>query len=114
MTRRILVQGVSGSGKSTTGRELARRLGVPYVELDALHHGPNWTEATAEQLRERIEAALAAAPAGWVIDGGYGRKIGDLVLARADTLVWIDLPLRLCLARLWRRTWGRILRNEEL
>ena len=27
-----------------------------------------------------------------MIDGGYRRKIGDLVLARADTVVWLDLP----------------------
>jgi len=79
-----------------------------------LHHGPNWTEATAEELRAHVEAAMAAAPDGWVIDGNYGIKIGGLVLERADTVVWLDLPLHVCLRRLWRRTWGRILRKEEL
>jgi hypothetical protein len=29
-------------------------------------------------------------------------------------VVWLDLPLHLALGRLWRRTWGRILRGEEL
>lgn len=38
--RRIVVKGSSGSGKSTVADELARRLGVPHIELDALHHGP--------------------------------------------------------------------------
>jgi adenylate kinase family enzyme len=112
--RRVNVRGTSGSGKTTTSRLLAARLGVPFIELDALHHGPNWTEATGEELQGRIETAIAAAPHGWVIDGNYGRKIGDFVLVRADTLVWLDLPLRTCLRRLWRRTWGRILRREEL
>jgi adenylate kinase family enzyme len=42
-----LVIGVSCSGKTTLGGILARRLDLPYVELDALHHGPNWTEASA-------------------------------------------------------------------
>ena len=37
----------SGNGKTTLGRELARRLDVPFDELDALVHGPNWTETTA-------------------------------------------------------------------
>ena len=112
--RRISVAGTSGSGKSTTGRALAARLGVPYVELDALHHGPNWQEAPPDVLRDRVAAAMAAAPDGWVIDGNYRGKLGDLVLERADTLVWLDLPLRVSLVRLWQRTWGRILRREEL
>jgi adenylate kinase family enzyme len=32
------VVGTSGSGKSTLARELAATLGVPYLELDAVHH----------------------------------------------------------------------------
>ena len=46
MRRVCLIATASGNGKTTVGRQLARRLGVPFVELDALHHGPNWTEAT--------------------------------------------------------------------
>jgi adenylate kinase family enzyme len=112
--RRVTVAGISGSGKTTTSRDLAARLGVPHIELDALHHGPGWTEATADELRARVRAALEAAPGGWVVDGNYRRKLGTLVLQRADTFVWLDLPLHVCLRRLWRRTWGRILRREEL
>ena len=112
--RRVNVRGSSGSGKTTTSKRLAEVLGVPHVELDALHHGPNWAEPTAEDFRERVQAAIAAAPDGWIIDGSYAAKLGDLVLEQADTLVWLDLPLRVCLRRLWRRTWGRIIRHEEL
>src|SRR6186997_1715444 len=78
--RRVSVAGISGSGKTTLAAALAARLGVPHVELDALHHGPNWTEATPEELRARVEAALAAAPEGWVADGNYESKLGDLVV----------------------------------
>src|SRR5947208_2929593 len=84
------------------------------IERDTLHHGPNWSEPTAEVFRTRVEAAMAEAPDGWVIDGGYHSKLEDLVLERADTLVWLDLPLRVSLRRLWRRTWRRIIRREEL
>jgi adenylate kinase family enzyme len=112
--RRVSVAGASGSGKSTLASALAARLGLPYVELDALNHGPNWVEATPEELRARVEAALAAAPDGWVCDGNYEGKLGDLVVERADTLVWLDLPLALVLARLVRRTATRIVRRTEL
>jgi hypothetical protein len=102
----------SGSGKTTVGRELARRLGVPFVELDALVHGPNWTETPDDELRELLAPVLAGE--GWVIDGGYRRKIGDLVLGQADVVVWIDLPLHVWLPRLLRRTGRRLSGREEI
>ena len=102
----------SGSGKTTFGRELARRLDVPFVELDALNHGPNWTEATPEELRAKVEPLVAQD--AWVIDGGYMGKLGDLVVARADTVVWLDLPIRVWFPRLLARTLRRILGRETL
>jgi adenylate kinase family enzyme len=89
-------------------------LGIPHIELDALHHGPNWTEATPEELRAKVVAAMAAAPNGWVIDGNYDSKLGTLVTDAADQVVWLDVPLPLILWQLWRRTSHRIRHNVEL
>ncbi len=112
--RRVNVKGTSGSGKSTFGRELAERLGLPYVELDALHHGPNWSEPTDEEFRARVREAMDASPDGWVIDGNYEAKLGDTLTGAADTIVWLDLPLRLKLRRVARRTRERIRDDVEL
>lgn len=114
MPRRIVVKGTSASGKSTFAVALAKRLGLPHIELDALHHGPNWQEASAEELRARVLAAMAAAPDGWVIDGNYDGKLGETVLAAADTIVWLDLPLAIKLVRLLRRTLYRVRHDVEL
>jgi adenylate kinase family enzyme len=111
---RVNVKGISGSGKTTFARELAAQLGVPFLELDAVHHGPNWTEASAAELQERVREFMAAAPNGWVIDGNYESKLGTLVTGAADTLVWLDPPLHVAFARLWRRTTQRIRGGIEL
>jgi adenylate kinase family enzyme len=112
MRRVAVIASASGCGKTTVGRIVARRLGVPFVELDALNHGPGWSEATADELRARVEPIVARD--GWVIDGGYRGKLGDLVLEAADTVVWLDLPTREWLPRLVRRTVVRLVRSEAL
>ncbi len=108
----MVTASASGNGKTTLGREIARRLDVPFVELDALVHGPGWTETPDDELRTQV--ALIVASSGWVIDGGYRGKLGDLVLEAADVVVWLDLPIRVWLPRLIRRTVRRIRGFEEL
>ena len=108
----MVIASASGSGKTTLGRRLAGRLAVPFVEVDGLVHGPNWTETPDAALRERLEPVLAGD--GWVVDGSYERKVGDLILDAADTIVWLDLPVRVWLPRLVRRTWRRMRGREEL
>jgi adenylate kinase family enzyme len=111
--RRVAVLGsASGCGKTTVGRGLAARLGVPFVELDALVHGPGWTETSDEELRSLVEPVVAAE--GWVIDGSYGRKLGNLVLDGADAVVWLDLPIHVWFPRLVRRTLRRMRGHEAL
>ena len=88
----------SASGRKTTvGRELARRLGVPFVELDASSTG------RTGRRRPTTSCAACSSPCwrsdGWVIDGGYRGKLGDLVLEQADVVVWLDLPVRVWLPR---------------
>jgi adenylate kinase family enzyme len=112
--RRVSVLGGSCSGKTTLSRQLAAILGVPHVELDALHHGPNWEEAPAGLLQERVRAALAAAPEGWVVDGSYYGKLGSLVLEEADTAVFLDPPFGTVIRRSLWRTFSRALARTEL
>ncbi len=114
MARRICIKGTSGAGKSTFGAELAERLGVPHIELDALHWGPNWSLPEDEVFRARVREAMAAAREGWIIDGNYDSKLGGTVIDAADTIVWLDLPLRITLPRLWRRTMYRLRNNVKL
>jgi adenylate kinase family enzyme len=112
MRRVAVIASASGNGKTTMGRELAERMGVPFVELDALVHGPNWTETPDDVLAAHLEPVLTLD--GWVIDGTYRRKLGDRVLAAADVVLWLDLPIHVWLPRLARRTGRRLIGRQEI
>src|SRR5207244_13231593 len=109
--QRLVVVGTSGSGKTTLAREIARRLALPHVELDAVHWGPDWTEPPVELFRQRAQEALQGDR--WVADGNYS-KVRDVVWGRAEVLVWLDYALPLVMWRLVRRTLQRGLTREEL
>jgi adenylate kinase family enzyme len=51
---------------------------------------------------------------GWITDGTYHALLGDPVLGRAETFVWLDLPVPLVMWRLVRRTRERSKHKIEL
>jgi adenylate kinase family enzyme len=111
--RRIAIVGsASGSGKTTLARTLARHLDATLVEIDAHLHGPNWTQASPDELRARL-APLVAGDA-WVIDGLVEHRVGNLVSEPAQLIVWLDLPPTVWLPRLLARSARRWLRREAL
>jgi adenylate kinase family enzyme len=109
---RIAITGPSGSGKTTLAAELARTLDIRHVEIDALHHGPNWESCGPDVLRERVVAATEGD--AWVTDSTYHGMLGSFVSDRADLLVWLDLPVPLVMWRLLRRTQVRNRDQVEL
>ena len=110
---RVSVVGNSGSGKSHLSARLAKTLGVPYVELDAIHHLPDWEPIDADEFVAQVSAITATD--GWVIDGNYRTAVIDgPVWERADTVVWLDFPRRTVMSQVTRRTLKRIVRREQL
>ena len=106
---RVLVAGTSGAGKTTLAGVVAGVLGCPHVELDALHHGPGWTR------RPEFEADVDRFSSGptWVTELQYS-AVRELLLDRADLLVWLDLPRSVVMRSVVRRTLGRRLRRTRL
>jgi adenylate kinase family enzyme len=106
---RVLVAGVTGAGKSTLALTLAHRLDLPYTEIDALYHGPNWTP------RPSFLADVAALAAGdrWITEWQYSSARPQLA-ARAELVVWLDYPAHVFLRRLFARRVRRRLTHESL
>jgi adenylate kinase family enzyme len=111
--RRIHVVGTSGSGKTTVAKALAAAIGVPHVELDAIHFAENWFERPDPDMLADV-TALAARP-GWVVDGNYGRVgVREVLWPIADTIVWLDLPRWTVMRQMIARTAGRWWSQEPL
>ena len=108
--RRVVVLGTTGAGKSTLAGRLAVAIGAEHVELDGFNHGPNWTP------RPEFAADVAdvLTRPGWVVDGNYIERVAETLWPRADTVIWLDLPLRVILPRIVRRTAGRVRARTEL
>ena len=113
--RRIRVVGTSGSGKTTMATHLAERLNLPLLELDALQHLQDWRPAPLDEFNHNLDEFIAASElhGGWVIDGNYNDRTPQLFDA-ADTIVWLDYPRPLVMARILRRTVGRLVRRRQL
>lgn len=109
--QRIAIIGMSCAGKSTLARQLSERLAARHIHLDELHWGPNWTARSAEEFLTSVERAVAAEV--WVADGNY-RAVRHVVLQRATTVIWLNLPLSTLLPRAFYRTFKRLATRERL
>ncbi len=95
------------------GRNLGELLSLPVIELDSLFHQEDWEPTPLDEFREIVAAKIDEHGDGWVCDGNYG-TVRDIVLPRADTVVWLRLPFRIVYARLVKRTLGRMWTRELL
>lgn len=106
---RISIVGTSCAGKSTLGRVLSERLGLPHVQLDTLAWGPSWQ--MRDDFEQRVDEAVAQS--SWIIDGNYS-KVRDRVWERATTVVWLNYSFGRVFTRSIRRTVRRVVRKEKL
>lgn len=109
--RRILVYGVTGSGKTVLARRIADLLGLETVLVDELCWLPGWVQRTEEQQR-RLLAEVCGREA-WVLDSAWGVWT-DLALSRTELVVALDYPRWLSLGRLLRRTVARVVDRRPI
>jgi hypothetical protein len=67
-------------------------LGLPVLHLDTAGWQPGWVEAPTEDFKARVIAFMQSAHSGWVIDGNWYHKLGDLVTIAATDVI-CELPL---------------------
>jgi adenylate kinase family enzyme len=108
---RILIYGVTGSGKTTLARRMSELTGLPWHSVDDLTWEPNWVAVPDDEQRRRIEEICAGEE--WILDHAYG-KWREIPLARVELIVALDYPRWLSLSRLIRRTLARLVDRRTI
>lgn len=109
--QRIYIFGSSGVGKSTLGKNLSVALHIPHIELDAIHHQADWQPLPQDEFLKRV--AEKVNEENWIIDGAYS-TVRELVLKRADTIIFLDYSRGRIAIQILRRTLTRMLFRTEL
>lgn len=98
--KRVMIVGCSGSGKSTMAVELGKITGLPVQHLDLIHWKPRWIEREKTEKSSLIHNIESQDE--WIIEGNYSATFPNRT-ARADVLIWLDLPLGLRVVRILKR-----------
>ena len=110
--QRVAIVGSGGSGKTTFSRTLSRITGIPLFHLDEYYWRPGWVETPREEWRT-LQSALVAHER-WIIEGNYSNTF-DLRFERADTVIILAPPRRVCIYRVLKRVvmnWHRAVQAE--
>jgi adenylate kinase family enzyme len=109
---RVLVYGVTGSGKTRAALRLGEVLGLRVHLVDEeVGWLPGWEQRPVPE--QRVLVARMVAQDGWVLDSAYSGW-SALVLARAQVVLALDYPRAVSLGRLLRRTAVRWVRGTEV
>lgn len=92
---KILIIGCPGSGKSTLSRKINEYLNLPFLYLDMIFHRADRTTAENDEFDNKLKSFINTHDK-WIIDGNYKRTL-DIRLSHADTVIWLDYPVDLCL-----------------
>lgn len=93
-SRKIIVIGCPGAGKSTFARKLRDLTGLPLFYLDMLWHKADRTTVSKEQFDESLARIMTGDE--WIIDGNYIRTL-ETRLEYCDAVFFLDYPLETCL-----------------
>lgn len=125
LDRPIVLVGLMGAGKSTVGRRLAKRLGLPFVDSDdaiedaagfsAAEVFERYGEADFRDGERRLVARLMDGEVRVIATGGgayVDPRTRKLLNERAIT-IWLDAPVEVLADRTGRRDTRPLLRNSD-
>ena len=100
ITKKILVIGPGGAGKSVFARQLGEILRLNVIHLDSWYWKPGWVEPSKEEWAATVDEILRGD--SWIIDGNYSGTL-ERRLAACDAVIFLDLPRLTCIWRVISR-----------
>lgn len=98
--QKIIVIGCPGSGKSTFSKKLHKITGIPLFHLDMMYWNEDKTTVEKDVFLFRLSEAMKNSK--WIIDGNYASTM-ELRIKEADTIIFLDYPLDVCLDGIMER-----------
>jgi adenylate kinase family enzyme len=102
---RVVILGPAGAGKTWLAERMSERTGLPVTHLDRIFWRADWEPAPHDEARGQL--AAAAQGERWILDGNFLAEAragqAEPRFARADTVIFLDLPRRVCVRRVLTR-----------
>ena len=95
-----MITGGPGSGKSTLARSLGDTTGLPVFHMDKIHHLDDWQPRPMAE-KHKMAHEIEGKPQ-WIFEGGMSSTYASRA-TRADTLIFLDLPVGLRFYRVVKR-----------
>jgi len=100
---KVVIVGVSASGKSTFARKLGKKTNLPVVFMDEIMWNPGWEyigdDATIATLRQESQKST------WIIEGYITKGARTFIFERADTIIYLDYSPWVASLRYVKRWW---------
>ncbi len=101
--KRIVIVGVSASGKSTFARTLSEKAKIPLFLMDAIMWNPGWQYIGDDETVNKLKEISSATE--WIIEGYISTKARTFIFERADTIIYLDYPPIVATLRYLKRWW---------
>lgn len=125
LERSILLVGMMGSGKSTVGRRLAARLGLPFYDADEeIEKAAGLTiseiferygEAHFRDGERRVISRLIEGPRCVIATGGgaFAQEMTRAEILARGLAIWLDVPIPVLVERVSRRNHRPLLHGRD-
>jgi adenylate kinase family enzyme len=100
---KVCIVGCGGSGKSTFAQKLGEITGLPVYYLDTYFWRPGWVERNRDEWKNIISNLTQND--GWIMDGNFNGT-QDFRFAKADTIIFLDLPRYRCMFNAVKRVFS--------